>query len=163
MTEDALQHTQLDGIVAYAAALDTLCALAHHKLYLYEKDFDGLGFNSESRYETLRQFLLISPVNRLYVLAHDTYYLSSLCPRMMMLMRQFDDRMHIHRIAKNMQQGSSPFCVADNTHYVRRFHFDDPRGILAVNDPAGARTLEALYLQMWATSNPAASTTTLGL
>lgn len=163
MTEAALQHTHLDGIKDYTSALDTLCGLAQHNLSLFESNYEGLGFNSESRYETLRHFLLINPVNRLHVLAHDTAYLTTLCPRMINLLRQFDNRMFIHRIAKNRQLSSAPFCVADNTHYVRRFHFDDPRGILAINDPSNARALESLYQQMWSASHSSVLTTTLGL
>ena len=36
MSDGTLQHTRLDGIVDYIAALDTLCKLAHHNLYLFE-------------------------------------------------------------------------------------------------------------------------------
>ncbi|HEX7454686.1 MAG TPA: hypothetical protein VF296_01475 [Gallionella sp.] len=163
MTGDLLQHTHLDGIADYTAALDTLCKLAQHNLYLFEKDYDGLGFNSEGRYETLRQFLLADPANRLFVLAHDMHYLSTRCPRMTMLLRQFDSRMSIHQTAKHLLHLTAPFCVADNAHYVRRFHFSDPRGLLAQNDPENARTLEALFLEMWANSHPAKPATTLGL
>ena len=97
MNEDTLQHTRLDGIVDYVAALDTLCKLARHDLYIFEKNYDGLGFNSEARYTTLRNFLLANPSHRLFVLAHDTHYLSTLCPRMIMLLRQFGTSMFIHQ------------------------------------------------------------------
>ncbi|OGT29464.1 MAG: hypothetical protein A3K00_02685 [Gallionellales bacterium RIFOXYD2_FULL_52_7] len=163
MAGDALQHTHLDGIADYTAALNALCKLAQHNLYLFEMDYDGLGFNSEARYETLRHFLLANPSNRLFVLAQDTHYLSTRCPRMMMLLRQFDNRLFIHQTAKHLLHITAPFCVTDNAHYVRRFHFDDPRGLLALNDPEHARMLESLYLEMWAESHPAASATTLGL
>lgn len=163
MADDLLQHTPLDGINDYTAALDTLCKLAQHSLYLFEKDFDGLGFNSEARYETLRHFLLADPVNRLFLLAHDMHYLSTRCPRMTMLLRQFDSRMFIHQTAKILLHITEPFSVADNAHYVRRFHFDDPRGLLAQNDPKNARLLESRYLEMWRNSHPAIPVTTLGL
>jgi hypothetical protein len=154
-------HVHLDGIEDYTAALDKLCGLAHRNLYLFEKDFDGLGFNAEARYETLRHFLLGSPANRMYVLAQEMHYLSTCCPRMIMLLRQFDDRLFIHQTS--LLHITAPFSVADNEHYVRRFHFDDPRGLLAQNDPENARTLESLFLEMWASSRPALSTTRLGL
>jgi hypothetical protein len=163
MADDTLTHTHLDGITDYASALDTLCKLARHNLYLFEKDYDGLGFNSEARYETLRHFLLANPANRLYVLAHDMHYLSTLCPRMTMLLRQFDNRLFIHQTAKHLLHITAPFSVADNAHYVRRPHFDDPRGLLAQNDPENARALESLYLEMWENSHPVLSTTRLGL
>jgi hypothetical protein len=163
MTGSELKHTKLDGIVDYIAALDTLCQLAQRNLFLFEKDYDGMGFNTVARYETLRKFLLASPGHRLFVLAHDTRYLSSFCPRMMMLLRQFGTSMFIYQTPKNLQHITEPFSVADESHYVRRFHFDDPRGILAQNDPEKARALKSRFMEMWASSHPAISTTKLGL
>lgn len=163
MSAENLQHTHLDGFADYSAALDTLCALARHELCLYENDFAGLGFDSEARYQTLRHFLLANPANRLYILARDTHYLATLCARMTMLMRQFDSRMAIHRIPASAPQCSDPFSVADGAHFVRRFHFDDPRGLLAINDPSGAGTLQSRFHELWSKSHPAVSVTPLGL
>ena len=163
MSDDELQHIHLDGIADYTAALDTLCGLAGHNLYLFENDFDGLGFNAEARYETLRRFLLESPAHRLFVLAHDTRYLSTRCPRMMMLLSQFGVGMAIRQTPKSLQHITAPFSVADESHYVRRFHFDDPRGILARNDPENARALKSRFLEMWEGSHSTLTTTKLGL
>ena len=162
MTEE-LQHTKLDGIVDYIAALDTLCKLAQRNLYLFEKDFDGVGYNSEARYVTLRNFLLVNPAHRLFVLAHDTHYLSTFCPRMLMLLRQFGTSMFIYQTPKNLQHITEPFSVADEANYVRRFHFDDPRGILAQHDLEKARVLKSRFLEMWTASHPGVSTTRMGL
>lgn len=162
MSEE-LQHTRLDGIADYAAALDTLCKLARRSLCMFEKNYDGSGFNSEARYEILRDFLLASPVNRLFVLTHDTHYLSTRCPRMMALLRQFGSSMFIYQTPGNLRQATEPFAVADEAHYVRRFHFDDPRGILAQHDPENALVLKSRFMEMWASSHPAISSSTLGL
>lgn len=163
MSDNTPQHNHLDGIADYTAALDTLCKLAQHNLYLFEKDYDGLGFNSEARYEVLRNFLLASPANRLFVLAHDTRYLSTLCPRMMMLLRQFGNSLLIHQTPVHLHHIAEPFSIADDTHSVRRFHFDDPRGILAQHDPEQARTLKSCFMEIWSASNLAVTATTLGL
>lgn len=161
MTDGELTHTHLDGIADYTAALDALCGLAHRTLYLFEKDFDGLGFNAEARYETLRHFLLSNPANRLYVLAHDMHYLSARCPRMMMLKRQFGPHVLIQQT--HQQHATAPFSVTDNAHYVRRFHFDDPRGIFALNDPEKAHELVSIYNEMWSKSHPSSSISTFEL
>ena len=160
---DETQHIMIHGVAEYVAALDTLCKLAQRNLYLFEKDFDGMGFNSVARYETLRNFLLASPAHRLFVLAHDTRYLADFCPRMMMLLRQFGTGMSIYQTPRNLQHITEPFSVADESHYVRRFHFDDPRGILAQHDPEKARALKSRFLEMWTASHPAVSVTTTGL
>jgi hypothetical protein len=158
-----LQHTRLDGIADYVQALDTLCKLAAGSLCLFDSNFENTGFNSEARYETLRAFLLRSANNTLLILAHDTDYLAQRCPRVMMLLRRFSHNMHIHRTPQHLRHIAEPFAVADESHYVRRFHFDDTRGILAQNDPEVARTLHAQFMEIWTASRPAVSATTLGL
>lgn len=163
MSDGTLQHTRLDSIADYTEALDKLCQLAQRELYLFEKNFDGMGFNSEARYMTLRHFLLANPAHRLHVLTHDTHYLSTLCPRMLMLLQQFGSSMFIYQTPPNLHYISEPFSVADESHYVRRFHFDDPRGILGENDPEGARVLKSRFLEMWTASHPGISAAKLGL
>lgn len=158
-----MQQTALNGTADFIAALDTLCGLAQYNLYIFEKDFENLGYNSEARYSILRDFLLSSPYNHLHLLAHNTRPLTQNCPRLLNLLRQFTHNMHIYQTSKILHHLSAPFAVADKTHYVRRFHFDDPRGILGLNDTEGARALTARFDEMWASSQPAVSTTTLGL
>jgi hypothetical protein len=158
-----LSHTQLNGTADYIEALDTICGLATRSLCIFEQDFDGLGFNSEKRYDSLRRYLLSNPVNRLYLLAHDTRYLDRDCARMRILLGQFSHVMQIYRTPQHMLNISEPFAVADESHFVRRFHFDDTRGILALNDPQGARALHSQFTEMWAASRPGVSATTTGL
>ena len=160
---DDLQHTQLNGTVEYIAALDTICGMAERSLYVFEKDFEGIGFNSEARYDTLHRFLLASPANRLHLLAHDTRPIAQHCPRLMLLLRQFSHNMRIYQTPQHLLHISEPFAVADELHYVRRFHFDDPRGILAQNDVEGARVLKSRFTEMWASSHPSVSANTTGL
>lgn len=160
---DGPQHTQLNGMAEYIAALDTLCGMAQHSLFIFEKNFEGIGFNSEARYGSLRRLLLSSPSGRLHLLAHDTRPIAQHCPRLMMLLRQFSHNMHIYQTPMHLLHLTEPFAVADESHYVRRFHFDDPRGILAQNDAEGARTLKSQFTEMWASSRPSVSASTTGL
>lgn len=163
MSNNNLQHTSLAGILDYTAALDSLCTLARRNLYFFEKNYEGLDFNAEARYETLRQFFLANPANRLFVLAHDTHFLSTRCPRMTMLLRNFGHAMSIYQTPRTLHKITEPFAIADDTHFVRRFHFDDPRGIMAQQDPENARALKSKFLEMWSASQPAAPITKLGL
>lgn len=157
------QHTKLNGTVEYIAALDTLCEMAQHGLFVFEKNFEGAGFNSEGRYSSLRRLLLCSPTHHLHLLAHDTRPIAQHCPRLVILLRQFSHNMHIRQTPPHLLHLTEPFAVADELHYVRRFHFDDPRGILAQNDAEGALALKSSFSEMWASSRPALSATATGL
>ncbi|MFY9259029.1 MAG: hypothetical protein WAO71_00820 [Gallionella sp.] len=163
MADKLLQHTQLDGIKEYSAALDTLCELAERDLYFFDRNLEGVGFNTEARYSMLHRFLLASPAHKLYVLVYDTHYLTTLCPRMMLLLRQFSGRMTIRQVPNSLQHIYTPFAVADDAHTVRRFHFDDPRGVFEQYDASQARVLKACFLEMWAASHHTLSPDRLGL
>jgi hypothetical protein len=163
VSDDTLQHTQFDGVTDYIAALDTVCASAQHTLNIFEKNFDGIGFNSEARFDALRRFLLANSMNRLQLLAHDPQPLIRFCPRMMTLLREFGHGMFIYQTPKSLQHITEPFAVADNACYVRRYHFDDTRGLLAKNDPEESRRLNSRFQEMWLSSQPCASGTKLGL
>lgn len=163
MSDDALQHTQFNGVADYIAALDTVCASAQHTLNIFENNYEDIGFNSGVRFDTLRRFLLANSMNRLNILTHDPQPLLRFCPRMMTLLTQFGHSMFIYQTPKNLQHISDPFAVADNAHFVRRYHFDDTRGLLAKNDPEEARRLNSRFQEMWASSHPCASGTKLGL
>ncbi len=159
----ALQHTPLHGMVEYNQALDSLCDLVEQNLYLFEHNFEGLAFNSETRYLALHRLLLASPAHRVYVLVHDPSYLSNFCPRMIVLLRLFSNQMFINQLPKNLQHITAPFSVADDAHCVRRFHFDDPRGVFEQHDTVNARQYKDRFLEMWRVSHPAITATKLGL
>lgn len=160
---DELQHTPLNGVADYIGALDTVCAAAQHTLNIFEKNYEDIGFNSEARYDMLRHFLLAGSNNRLNLLAHDTQHLIRYCPRMMLLLREFSHSMFIYQTPPHMLNVTEPFAVADDAHYVRRYHFDDTRGLLAKNDPEGARLLNSRFHEMWTASHSGATPTRLGL
>ena len=163
MNDNILQHTQLAGASHYAEALDTICAMPEHSLYIFEKDFINIGFDRSARFEQLRGFLLENPNNRLQLLAGDVRPMSQYCPRIMALQRQFAHNMYIYQLPKHLQHLTEPFAVADESHYVRRYHFDDTRGILALNDGEKARQLKSRFIEMWNASNPSPLTSSFTL
>jgi len=163
MSDDILQHHKIDTLSGYITALDWLCEAAQHSLCLFEHNYEDIGFNAEARYNVLRNFLLANSANELHLLTHETGYLSTRCPRMMMLLQQFGSNMLIYQTPKNLRHLTEPFAVADNTHYVRRFHFDTPNGLMAQHDPENARALKSRFDEMWEASHQGVSATKLGL
>lgn len=158
MADENIKHEEFLTMADYATALDTVCAGAKHNLLVFEKDFSNIGFNDIGRTEILRTFLLSSPQNKLQLLAHDTRPISQYCPRLMTLLRQFSHSMSIFQTPKHLQHISEPFAVADASAYVRRFHFDHSRGMLALNDPSQARMLKSKFDEMWQASHPGSGT-----
>ena len=158
-----LKHTALTSMADYIVALHTLCGLAQHSLVIFDKNFADIGLSSATSEHTLHSFLLDHPSSRLHLLTHDARSATQHCPRLMALLRQFSHCMHIYQSPKHLGHLSEPFAVADDTHYTRRFHFNDPRGLFAQHDPEKARAFKSQFDEMWAASRPGVTATTLGL
>jgi hypothetical protein len=157
------EQLTLSSLADYTAALDKLCALAEHTLYVFDKTLEGQGFNTQSRYTILRNFLLGNPARKFCLLVHDTHYLSTRCPHMLDLLHHFGTQTSSHQTPHNLQHLAVPFAVADGTHLVRRFHFNDARGVFATHDPSNAHALKTRFLEMWTASHPTTTTVRLSL
>jgi hypothetical protein len=163
LNDGTQKQVQLESSADYVTALDELCRLANHSLIFFEKNFLDSGFNSSSRIEILRNFLLRNPNHQLKLLAHDTQPLSQQCPRLLSLMKQFTHNMFIYQTPINLQHITEPFAIADNSHYVRRFHFDHAQGVFTQNDPEYAHLLKSRFMEMWQSAHASSYTSTLNL
>jgi hypothetical protein len=123
----------------------------------------GASFNSAARSDLLRAFFLRSRSNRLYIVVHDTAQLARDCPRLLSLVRQFSHAIAIHETEPQAKRVYDPFAIADEQDYLHRFHHDDTRALLALEDAHGAQTLLKRFAEIWEASVPAVSATTLGL
>lgn len=159
----APQHTRLEGIAEYSSAIDTVVSKARRRIRVFDRNLEDLGFNSPARQELLRGFLLARRTNHLYIVVHDPAYLNRSCPRMLLLLRQFSHGVSIQQTHAHMQGVYDPFVIADGEHFVHRFHFDDSRSLLALDDPQETHNLNDRFDQLWEASYPAVFATTIGL
>jgi len=146
----------------YEAALDRLIGLALGRIRIFDRKL-GRDYNAQPRIELMRAFLLANSANRVAIVVHEHDNIRTDCPRLVSLQRQFGHAVSIHRTQSLARGVYDPFCVADGSHYARRFHYDSLRGVLALHDPEGAGTLVQRFGEIWEVSQPAVTGTTLGL
>lgn len=159
----ALEYHKLEGPIDYEKALDSLIPRAHRQLRIFDQDLRNQGYNSQGRFDLLQRFLLQNRANRLTIVLHDTDYLTRECPRMLKLVQQFSHAIDIMRTTDDARGISDPFVIADDEHYLHRFHYDHPRAALTLNDKEGALDLIRRFNEIIEVSEPAAPPTTLGL
>ena len=163
MSEDPLpEQRKIEGNAEYESALDALLARPGRQLRIFDRQL-GTAYNSVHRYEHLRRFLFASRTNRLQIAVHDASNLQRDCPRLMNLLRQFSHAMSINETEPQAKGVYDPFAVMDERDYVHRFHYDDMRGLLGLDDVANARVFVQRFEELWEASSPAAAATTLGL
>lgn len=160
--DEVLGVERLEGAKAYDNAIDTLIASTRRELRVFDNALSH-AYNSVKRYELLRAFLMGGPANRFYLALHDASSVASQCPRLLMLLRQFSDRMLIHETSAEAKSVYDPFAVADESHYAHRFHHEASRGELGFDRLSDARAFKQRFAEIWEGSTPAASATVLGL
>jgi hypothetical protein len=155
-------HRPLNGAGEYEAALDEIIDSAGSALRIFDHTLSA-AYNSPRRHEALRRFLLASRRNTLRIVVHEPAHLDRNCPRLLALLRQFSHAIHIHETHPVAKSVYDPFAVADDRFFVHRFHFEELRGLSALEDPIGAHTLIERFEEIWEASSPAVGPTTLGL
>ena len=151
-----------EGRIACEQALDELIANAAQSVRIFDRNI-GRGFNSPQRCELLRQLLLARHANRVYLVLHDTANIVRDCPRLITLLRQFSQGVSIRQTLPEARGVYDPFAIADDTRFVRRFHYDRWRGVATVGDIAATSLLLERYEEIWQASAPALAATTIGL
>jgi hypothetical protein len=155
-------HRRLEGNAEYDAAMDQLLARPVRQLRLFDRQL-GAAFNGARRHDALRAFLLARRSNRVQIVVHDSANLWRDCPRLINLLRSFPHAIAIHETEPQAKGVYDPFAIADDRDYLRRFHYEDSRGLLALDDPQGAQGLIQRFEEIWEASAPSTSATTLGL
>jgi hypothetical protein len=152
----------LSGVGAYEAAIDKLIGTALGRIRIFDRSLNR-AYNAQARSDALRRFLLANKANRVAIVVHDAERIRLDCPRLVALQRHFGHAVSIHRTQSIARGVYDPFCIVDGSHYARRFHFDNPRGILVLNDADATGLLVQRFEEIWEASQPAVTGTTLGL
>lgn len=147
----------------YRLAVDRVVRRGQRTLRVFDRNLEGAGFNAADRFDALRDFLLRGRENRLQFVLHDVAPLLRDHPRLLILLRQFSASVSIHQTGPEARRVYDGIIVADDAHYVHRFHFDHPRGEWVLNDIVRTQTLLRRFEEIWAASVPAVAATTLGL
>lgn len=160
--EPLAEKTNFTSKLKYEEFADEVIALAKHELRIFEQQL-GISYNTSARHDAFRHFLLASRRNTIRIVVHDVATIDRFCPRMKLLLRDFGHAVTIHETQTQAKGVYDPFVVADESHSVRRFHFEDLRGLFARNDPIEAATLVERFEEIWEHSTPAVTVNTLGL
>ncbi|HVY06353.1 MAG TPA: hypothetical protein VHB46_10305 [Burkholderiales bacterium] len=161
-TETHPQHSPIFGNAEYEQATDAVLEKATGRIRIFDQTL-GKGYNSPSRVDVLRRFLLASRRNSLQVVLHDAQALDRNAPRLLNLLRSHGHSIAIHETHQSAKSVYDPFIVVDDRCFAHRFHFEEMRGAWSLDDPIECSALIDRFAEIWESSSPAVSATTLGL
>lgn len=154
---------QLHTTAAQSSAIDRLIELAQQRIRVFDQDLSQTGWSDDARVARLSAFLRGGRGRRLDIIVHDTRYASSACPRLIGLLRNFSHAMTIYQTGAEARHATDPLLIVDDRHYLHRFHFEQPRAALGINQPEQTRPLANRFDEIWATGEPGVNATVLGL
>jgi hypothetical protein len=147
----------------FQAAVDRLLAEPGRELRIFDPDAAALELNQAARIGAIERFLQASRTRRLYVVLHDPGHVQRHCPRMMSLLGRYSHAIQIHRSHEEIAELQDAFLVLDSAHYVRRPVAAFFRGAIGLSDETEALAMRGRFNDIWASSYPAVSASTLGL
>jgi hypothetical protein len=157
------REATLTSLAEQSAAIDELIDLAQQRVQVFDMDLSECGWETATRAEKLTAFLRRNRQARLDVILHDTRWLEVSCARLLNLLKLHSHAITIYRTGAEARAAMDPLLIADGRHFLHRFHIEQPRAALAIEQPQLARPLVMRFEQIWATGEPGVSATVLGL
>lgn len=154
---------ELSTLAEQIDAIDDLIALANQQIRVFDQDLSQTGWNSAARADRLAAFLRQVRGRRLDIIVHDTRYLESACPHMLNLLRNYGHALTIYQTGPEGKVATDPLLIVDGRHYLHRFHFEQPRAALGIDQPEQTQPLASRFDEIWATGEVGLSGTVLGL
>ncbi|MBW7859837.1 MAG: hypothetical protein H3C33_01905 [Rhodocyclaceae bacterium] len=153
-----------DTYAEYRRAVLELLRSARQTIVLFDPDLSQTGIESLHGAEAIAAFCERTTFpESLRIALHSPRYVERECPRLLRLVSQFGHRITIRITSARFRNQEQPFLVVDGEHYVTRFHQDDPRGKLCMEDGEGAATLLSHFEILWQHARPGPTGTPLGI
>ena len=157
------EYRRFENESEFNAALDHFLEQPGREMRLFDSDLRALRPNSPARIAQFEHFLRGSRTRRIYIVVHDTEYLTRLCPRMMGLLKLFTHAIQINRTHEEIRNLQDAFLVLDAQHYLRRPVAETFRGALGLYDETEALGMRSRFQEIWSASYPGISGTATGL
>ena len=156
-------YTLLTSEAGYRQACDTVLGRAEHEILIFDRDLRSLQLDHKPRLESLATFLTTDRLRRIRVVLHDPGPLHREAPRLMQLIARFSHLIDVRQSPDNLRHLADAHLLADDAQGVRRFHVDQPRSALILDDPAYIHPWRQRFEELWGLSHPCLQINTTGL
>lgn len=164
VTSTMTKHYQLLTSEAdYRQACDTVLRLAQREILIFDRDLAALRLEDTERLSALADFLQAAPLRRVRMVLHEPERLECNAPKLMRLILRFSHVIAIRRSPDNLRHLADTHLLADQCLGLRRFHVDQPRSALVLDDPLDIQPWWQRFEELWDLSQPCVSINTTGL
>lgn len=155
-------YRRFESFREYEEIVDRMIPLTQRIIRVFDK-VPSRAWNSSTRIDLLKQFLLDNRANRLLIVLHDIRQIITECPRLIALAQQFSHACSIRETLRAGKLACDPFVIFDGSHYVHRFHYDHMRAAQGTHDAAGAQQLIERFGEIQDCAGPPLASSVTGL
>jgi hypothetical protein len=152
---------RFDTRTEFQRQLRAVLERARVSLDLFDPDFSLFPLGEPDIDAVLRRFLLGG--GRLRLAMHDSRHIERHYPRFLRLLRDHGHRIECRLTGRGLRQLTDSFCIADDSHLVRRFHSDHLRGEVAFDAPQETDVPRERFAAIWEESQAGLHAATTGL
>jgi len=156
-------YTLLASEADYRRACDTILARAERQILIFDRDLVALRLEENARLEVLTGFLHGDGLRRIRMVLRDPVPLQRSMPRLMRFIARFLHVIDVRQSPDNLRQLADTHVLADEDHGVRRFHVDQPRSALVLDDRGYIHPWRQRFEELWELSHPCLRINTTGL
>jgi hypothetical protein len=155
-------YQRFESMRQYEAMLDELIPQTQRVVRVFDRHLSA-AYNGSARCELLREFMRADPLNRLFIIVHESSSIERDCPRFATLLQRYGHKAQVRQTPRAGRHLYDPFVIFDATHYLHRFHYDHMRYARGLNEVDGTQQLLDRFGELWEVSTPAAATGVVGL
>lgn len=156
-------YTLLTSEAAYRQACDSVLSKAEHQVLIFDRDLAKLRLDEQARLEAMASFLRAGGARKIRIVLHDPGPLERNTSRLMQLIQRYSHLIEIRQSPDNLRHLADTHVIVDEGHGVRRFHVDQPRSALTLDDPISIHPWRKRFEELWMLSKPCLSMSTTGL
>lgn len=156
-------YTLLTNEADYRRACDTLLGLAQQEILIFDRDLAALRLEEKARSEALSRFLQGGTRRRIRLVLHDPLLLQRDFPRLRQLLAGRTHAMELRQSPDDLHNLADTHLLVDQVNGLRRFHVDQPRSALILDDPGYLQPWMQRFDELWELSQPCFSINTTGL
>lgn len=156
-------YTPLASEAAYRQAFDTILGLAKHEVLIFDRDLRALRLEDKARLDVLIGFLQTKGSGTIRLVLHEPGHLERHAPLLTQLFARCSPRVALRQCPENLRHLADTHVLVDRRHGVRRFHADQPRGALILDDEDYIDPWWQRFEELWELAVPCSSLTGAGL
>jgi hypothetical protein len=156
-------YTLLNSEAEYRQACDTVLSRTQHELLIFDHDLVTMQLDKKVRLDLLTDFLEADALRRVRIVLHDPGPLERDAPRLLQLIARFSHVIEARQSPDNLRHLADTHLLADGRHGVRRFHVDQPRSALILDDRTYIHPWQQRFEELWQLSHPCLRLNTTGL